>query len=100
MPQATADALGCAYEFLRQVEHRIQYLDDQQTHVLPTSDDDWTWIAHTMGFDDSCHLFGGLDTHRELVAQEFDGLLGGAQPGMQGLQWPTSGPGSRAIWRS
>jgi hypothetical protein len=22
--------------FLRQVEHRIQYLDDQQTHVLPT----------------------------------------------------------------
>ena len=35
MPQATADALARAYEFLRRVEHRIQYLDDQQTHVLP-----------------------------------------------------------------
>ena len=35
MPQATADALAAAYEFLRRVEHRIQYLDDQQTHVLP-----------------------------------------------------------------
>ena len=36
MPQATADAMARAYEFLRRVEHRIQYLDDQQTHVLPT----------------------------------------------------------------
>jgi hypothetical protein len=35
MPQATADALSEAYVFLRRVEHRIQYLDDQQTHVLP-----------------------------------------------------------------
>ncbi len=31
--------------FLRQVEHRIQYLDDQQTHMLPTRDDDLAWIA-------------------------------------------------------
>ena len=28
--------LADAYEFLRRVEHRIQYLDDQQTHLLPT----------------------------------------------------------------
>jgi [glutamine synthetase] adenylyltransferase / [glutamine synthetase]-adenylyl-L-tyrosine phosphorylase len=49
MPQATADALGAAYVFLRQVEHRIQYLDDQQTHVLPTRDDDLAWIAQTLG---------------------------------------------------
>ena len=34
MPQDTADALARAYVFLRRVEHRIQYLDDQQTHVL------------------------------------------------------------------
>src|SRR3989344_1817822 len=40
MPQETADALARAYVFLRRVEHRIQYLDDQQTHVLPTRDDD------------------------------------------------------------
>ncbi|MEP6588070.1 MAG: glutamine-synthetase adenylyltransferase, partial [Polaromonas sp.] len=36
MPQDTADAMARAYDFLRRVEHRIQYLDDQQTHVLPT----------------------------------------------------------------
>ena len=84
MPQETADALALAYVFLRRVEHRIQYLDDQQTHVLPTSDADLEWIAHAMGFANSPALLCELDTHRELVAQEFDALLGGAQKGCDG----------------
>lgn len=78
MPQETADALACAYVFLRRVEHRIQYLDDQQTHVLPTRDDDLAWIAYTLGYPDCCAFLHELDAHRELVAQEFDTLLGGA----------------------
>ena len=77
MPQETADAMARAYVFLRQVEHRIQYLDDQQTHVLPTRDDDLAWIASTMGYPDCCAFLHELDAHRELVAQEFDTLLGG-----------------------
>jgi glutamate-ammonia-ligase adenylyltransferase len=76
MPAATADALAKAYVFLRQVEHRIQYLDDQQTHVLPTHDGDLNWMALTMGFGDSCDFLSQLDAHRELVAHEFDRLLG------------------------
>jgi glutamate-ammonia-ligase adenylyltransferase len=80
MPAATADAMARAYVFLRQVEHRIQYLDDQQTHVLPTQDDDLNWIALSMGFGDSCDFLSQLDSHRERVAHEFDRLLGlGAQ---------------------
>jgi len=77
MPQATADALSAAYVFLRQVEHRIQYLDDQQTHVLPTRDDDLAWIAQTLGHANTCEFLSALDAHREVVAQEFDTLLGG-----------------------
>ncbi len=77
MPQETAEALAQAYEFLRRVEHRIQYLDDQQTHVLPTRDDDLDWIAATLGLDRTSALLEALDTHRELVAGEFDRLLGG-----------------------
>ncbi len=80
MPQATAQALAQAYVFLRQVEHRIQYLDDQQTHVLPTQDEDLAWIAQTLGLPDVCTFFKTLDAHRELVAQEFDVLLGGDRP--------------------
>ena len=53
MPQATAQALSAAYVFLRQVEHRIQYLDDQQTHVLPTDDGDLAWIAQTLGLQNT-----------------------------------------------
>ena len=77
MPQATADALSAAYVFLRQVEHRIQYLDDQQTHVLPTRDDDLAWIAQTLAYPDAGAFLVDLDAHREVVAQEFDTLLGG-----------------------
>jgi glutamate-ammonia-ligase adenylyltransferase len=77
MPQATADALSHAYEFLRQVEHRIQYLDDQQTHVLPTRDDDLAWIAQTLGYAHVGAFLSDLNAHREVVAQEFDILLGG-----------------------
>lgn len=80
MSQDIARALGEAYTFLRRVEHRIQYLDDQQTHVLPTRDDDLLWIAKTMGYADACAFLHQLDEHRELVAQEFDTLLGGDAP--------------------
>ena len=76
MPAATAQAMASAYVFLRQVEHRIQYLDDQQTHVLPQQDADLNWLALTMGFADRCDFLNQLDAHRELVAQEFDRLLG------------------------
>ena len=80
MPQATASALADAYVFLRQVEHRIQYLDDQQTHVLPTDDADLAWIAETLGYANTSVFLTQLDAHRELVAHEFDALLGGTAP--------------------
>ena len=76
MAQDTAMALARAYVFLRHVEHRIQYLDDQQTHVLPTRDEDLSWIAQTLGFSSCRPFLSALDAHRELVAQEFDTLLG------------------------
>ncbi len=80
MPQDTADALARAYVFLRRVEHRIQYLDDQQTHILPTEDADLDWIAHSLGYPGCCEFLTELDAHREFVAQEFDRLLGGDAP--------------------
>jgi [glutamine synthetase] adenylyltransferase / [glutamine synthetase]-adenylyl-L-tyrosine phosphorylase len=92
MPQDTADGLARAYEFLRQVEHRIQYLDDQQTHVLPTRDDDLNWIAQTLGFASSCLFLSELDAHRELVAGEFDRLLGGKSGCTRCVKAPAAPP--------
>ncbi|HCY16049.1 MAG TPA: bifunctional [glutamate--ammonia ligase]-adenylyl-L-tyrosine phosphorylase/[glutamate--ammonia-ligase] adenylyltransferase [Curvibacter sp.] len=97
MPQATADALTQAYVFLRRVEHRIQYLDDQQTHVLPTRDDDLHWIARTMGYADTGPFLTQLDAHREIVAQEFDTLLGGqGSKECKGCSNGKNGPPGRA----
>jgi glutamate-ammonia-ligase adenylyltransferase len=84
MPEGTAQALAEAYDFLRKVEHRIQYLDDQQTHVLPTQDHDLDWIASAMGFKNAPQLLHQLDAHREVVAEEFDKLLGGADKDCKG----------------
>ncbi len=84
MPADTAQAMAAAYVFLREVEHRIQYLDDQQTHVLPTRDDDLNWIAHSLGFASCCDFLRQFDAHRELVAHEFDILLGGDDPDCKG----------------
>ncbi|MDO4795479.1 MAG: bifunctional [glutamate--ammonia ligase]-adenylyl-L-tyrosine phosphorylase/[glutamate--ammonia-ligase] adenylyltransferase [Brachymonas sp.] len=75
MSEAVAEALAQAYIFLRRVEHRIQYLDDQQTHVLPTDDDDLLWIAQTMGYEHTCCFMQELLCHRDIVAREFDTLL-------------------------
>ncbi len=97
MPQEAAEALARAYVFLRRVEHRIQYLDDQQTHILPTRDDDLAWIAQTMGSADCCAFLRELDTHREFVAQEFDKLLGGAEPHCSGKRCTPRNAAGEAI---
>ncbi|MDR2154314.1 MAG: bifunctional [glutamate--ammonia ligase]-adenylyl-L-tyrosine phosphorylase/[glutamate--ammonia-ligase] adenylyltransferase [Burkholderiaceae bacterium] len=80
MPPADAEALARAYTLLRRVEHRIQYLDDQQTHVLPTNDDDLDWIARTLGYASAAPFLTELNAQREFVAREFDRLLGGDEP--------------------
>ena len=76
MPEATAQALALAYVFLRRVEHRIQYLDDQQTHVMPTDAGDLQWLAISLGFADASALQAELAQHRAVVAGEFERLLG------------------------
>ena len=91
MPRDTAGAMARAYDFLRRVEHRIQYLDDQQTHVLPTRDDDLRWIAATLGYAACGDFLRDLDAHRELVAGEFDILLGG-KPECRGCGKPGGAP--------
>ena len=82
MKAENADRLAAGYVFLRQVEHRIQYLDDQQTHLLPGNDEDLRWIAMSLGLAckvEACALLERLCEVRELVAAEFDALLSEGQ---------------------
>ncbi|MFM8860492.1 MAG: bifunctional [glutamine synthetase] adenylyltransferase/[glutamine synthetase]-adenylyl-L-tyrosine phosphorylase [Methylocystis sp.] len=48
--EKTRSELKTAYIFLRDVEHRIQMVADEQTHCLPESDDDVAKIGRMMGY--------------------------------------------------
>lgn len=47
------DQLSKNYQFLRDVEHRIQMVADEQTHILPEDDKGFSRIAHMMGYQDN-----------------------------------------------
>lgn len=46
------DLLAEAYRFLRRVEHRVQMLNDEQTHTLPDEPEGLARVAHLMGYED------------------------------------------------
>ncbi len=102
-----ARQLAEAYTFLRRVEHRIQYLDDQQTHLLPTSDADLNWIARSLNLacnaavdTNTCELLDRLGKVREFVAGEFDALLHEGQapaPSATDANCKTCGPAPAPI---
>src|SRR5690606_3952188 len=45
------DALVTQYWFLRDVEHALQMVADEQTHLLPEDDEGLERIAHMLGFE-------------------------------------------------
>ena len=88
-----AQRLAQSYEFLRRLEHRIQYLDDAQTHCLPAEDGDLERIAQACRMLQAstrpvCSLLRELDAVREYVAGEFDALLHSSQPRCVGCRKP------------
>jgi glutamate-ammonia-ligase adenylyltransferase len=75
LPQDTVERLLDAYTFLRNLEHRLQYLEDAQTHTLPASRDDRLAVAHMMGLPDEAALLARLDEQRVFVAAQFDAIF-------------------------
>tara|TARA_Y100001936_G_scaffold253955_1_gene322697 strand:+ start:153 stop:2930 length:2778 start_codon:yes stop_codon:yes gene_type:complete len=61
-----------AYIFLRNLEHRLQYLDDQQTHILPNCSTDQDLIASAMNFTSYTDFLQKLNTHRTNVTKYFE----------------------------
>ncbi len=50
LPDDTARTLLAAYDFLRRLEHALQYVDDQQTQMLPESDEGRACVARLMRY--------------------------------------------------
>ena len=72
-----ADRLADAYVFLRNVEHRLQAVRDEQTQLLPTDPLGRARIAFAMGCADYAAFVRALDAHRAVVATAFDSSIEG-----------------------
>jgi [glutamine synthetase] adenylyltransferase / [glutamine synthetase]-adenylyl-L-tyrosine phosphorylase len=72
LDKLTVDYLMQAYTFLRNLEHRLMYVDDAQTHELPKTDEAKMRIAKAMHFADWPSLLAQLNTHRKVVQTQFD----------------------------
>ena len=75
LPATVVSGLDAAYIFLRNLEHRLQYLDDQQTQELPENTEDQEIIAAAMGYPDYAALLKQLDLHRALVTLQFEQIF-------------------------
>ncbi|MCC6534925.1 MAG: bifunctional [glutamate--ammonia ligase]-adenylyl-L-tyrosine phosphorylase/[glutamate--ammonia-ligase] adenylyltransferase [Burkholderiales bacterium] len=78
LPASAVAELSVAYGFLRKLEHRLQYLDDQQTQALPRGEDDRLSVARSMGFDTWDALRFELDHYRGVVSAHFEQIFAGA----------------------
>jgi glutamate-ammonia-ligase adenylyltransferase len=81
LPPERVAALGLAYEFLRRLEHRLQYYDDQQTQALPVEAGQRAAIAEAMDFPDWDSLAAALGRHRAAVMEAFNALFERRTPG-------------------
>jgi len=71
MEAALAAELSGSYRFLREVEHRIQMIDDRQTHRLPDQRAALGSLAAFLGFGSAAGLAGELLIHFTRVRAAF-----------------------------
>ncbi len=83
----SAARLDEAYVFLRNLEHRLQYLDDQQTQELPDAPATQALIANAMGYPDYASLLAVLDPMRRFVSSQFEAVFGARADEEGGAWW-------------
>ncbi|MEQ8229643.1 MAG: bifunctional [glutamine synthetase] adenylyltransferase/[glutamine synthetase]-adenylyl-L-tyrosine phosphorylase [Rhodospirillales bacterium] len=74
----TAEDLKSAYDFLRRVEHRLQMVDDEQTHTLPDDTDGFDAFAGFMGYPSGEAFAQVLTDHLHKVQTHYGALFGDA----------------------
>ncbi|MFO0987744.1 MAG: glutamine-synthetase adenylyltransferase [Alphaproteobacteria bacterium] len=74
-PQAVCDELIDSYRFLRTVEHRLQMVDDQQTHTLPETDAELHAFARFCGYEGAEPFTRDLLFHLRRVEDHYGHLF-------------------------
>ncbi len=78
----TTGQLGDAYSLYRTIEHRLQMIEDQQTHRLPRDPVALDQVARLHGLGGGDELLTLLAPHVEVVAAHYDTLLGDGAAGL------------------
>jgi glutamate-ammonia-ligase adenylyltransferase len=73
--ETTAREMSEAYRFLRRIEHRLQMLDDEQTHSLPTKNENFQRVAHFAGYDTGEALAKDVRRRLEMVQRHYAALF-------------------------
>jgi len=76
--------LETAYLFLRTVEHRLQMMNDEQTHTLPSEREDLDAFARFAGFDGRDAFASALVEHLLRVQAHYAELFDDAPAAMRG----------------
>jgi glutamine synthetase adenylyltransferase len=73
--QSAADELKTAYRFMRGIEHRVQMVNDEQTHVLPQNELAFESLARLSGFASTPDFEEKLRRTFELVQGHYSALF-------------------------
>ena len=100
LPEKTVSELTSAYVFLRNLEHRLMYVDDQQTQDLPKNDVACARIAKAMQFADWESFLAQLNEHRKIVQQHFDATFNAEAPSTNSNQAEDESASTcQALWQ-
>ncbi|UCG38903.1 MAG: bifunctional [glutamate--ammonia ligase]-adenylyl-L-tyrosine phosphorylase/[glutamate--ammonia-ligase] adenylyltransferase [bacterium] len=80
LSERDAEALRNAYVFLRKVEHRVQLVEERQTQLLPSREEEMGKLAWSLGYvtggsADLKRFVRDLDAHNDQVKEQFDRLF-------------------------
>jgi [glutamine synthetase] adenylyltransferase / [glutamine synthetase]-adenylyl-L-tyrosine phosphorylase len=83
LPVEEAESLASAYRLLRTIEHRLQMVDDRQTHTLPADLVALDNVAQLHGLEDRSALLAAIEPAVARVEALYDML-----PGQEGRRLP------------
>jgi [glutamine synthetase] adenylyltransferase / [glutamine synthetase]-adenylyl-L-tyrosine phosphorylase len=91
LPAEVVQQLTESYIYLRNVEHRLMYIDDQQTQDLPKSEESKQRLLAMMNMPSWGEFLAQLNQHRAIIQAHFDATFSDA--GHEVLEQET------AIWQ-
>lgn len=74
------DEMTAAYRYLRRVEHRLQMIDDRQTHTLPEDAQELHHVALFLGYPDTPAFAEELTDHLTRVERHYAALFEDSSP--------------------